>query len=453
MNRRALLRAGAASLVALPFLRLAERTARAHANGNAKRLIIFYHPDGVPGPSSNGDASAWHPTGNDTSFTLPPVLAALQPYRDRCVFFRGLSMGATDVGSHPGGAKKLLTGVDGGNGISLDVHLAQTVGANDPFRSLYLGAMANQNGASGDKHISYIAPGVTASPEDDPVAAFTRVFGGTGTTGGGGGGGSTDPRAARRLSVLDRAKADLDTLRGQLAGRERAKLDQHLEAVREVEQRIMGLPTGGGGSPASCTMPAIDATGLSSSTLYAPERFPQILRAQIDVMVQAMACGATRVGVIQSSVHTSELIMSRFANTPMYDPGFDMRSHQASHYGATHDDGHREYHAYVQQSAWWVEQFAYLLGQLKARPEDGGTMLDHSIVVSCTEVCDGNTHGHDDMPFIVAGGGSGRIRTGRLLQLGYRRHSDLLLSLAQAMGSSISAYGEASSGGVPGLLA
>ncbi len=452
MNRRSLLRAGAASLVALPFLRLAERAARAHSpSGTAKRLIIFYHPDGVPGPSSNGEASAWHPTGNDTQFTLPPVLAALQPYRDRCVFFRGLSMGATDVGSHPGGAKKLLTGVDGGNGISLDHHLAQTVGAGDPFRSLYLGAMANQNGASGDKHISYIAPGVTATPEDDPVAAFARVFGGTGTTTGGGG--TTDPRAMRRLSVLDRAKADLDALRGGLGGRERAKLDVHLEAVREVEQRIGAVGGGGGGGGATCSAPAIDATGLGASTLYAPERFPQILRAQMDVMVQAMACGATRVGVIQASIHTSELIMSRFANTAMYDPGFDMRSHQASHYGAAHDDAHREYHAFVQQSAWWVEQLAYLLSQLAARPEDGGTMLDHSIVLACTEVCDGNTHGHDDMPFIVAGGGSGKIRTGRLLQLGYRRHSDLLLSLAQAMGSSISAYGEASSGGVPGLLA
>ncbi|MGE3767019.1 MAG: DUF1552 domain-containing protein [Kofleriaceae bacterium] len=449
MNRRTLLRAGAASLVALPFVRLAEKAARAHApNDRAKRLIIFYHPDGVPGPSSNGEASAWHPTGNDTQFTLPPVLAALAPYRDHCVFFRGLSMGPTDVGSHPGGAKKLLTGVDGGNGISLDHHLAQTVGSGDPFRSLYLGAMANQNGASGDKHISYIAPGVTATPEDDPVAAFGRVFGATGTTTGGGG---TDPRAMRRISVLDRAKADLDALRSTLGGRERAKLDVHLDAVREVEQRIGGM--GGGTGGATCSAPSIEATGLGASTLYDPERFPQILRAQIDVMVQAMACGATRVGVIQASIHTSELIMSRFANTPMHDPGFDMRSHQASHYGASHDDSHREYRAFVQQATWWTEQLAYLLSQLAARPEDGGTMLDHSIVLACTEVCDGNTHGHDDMPFIVAGGGSGRIRTGRLLQLGYRRHSDLLLSLAQAMGSNISAYGDASSGGVPGLLA
>lgn len=443
MKRRDLLAGGAAALLALPFL----RRARGHAqNGHAKRLIILYHPDGVPGLSSNGDASAWHPTGNDTQYSLPPVLASLAPFRDRCVFFRGLSMGATDVGSHPGGAKKLLTAIDGGNGISIDQRLAQSVGAGAPFRSLYLGAMANQNGASGDQHISYVAPGVSATPDDDPVGAFARVFGGGGTTTGGG----TDPKRMRRLSVLDRAKSDLEQLRGGLGGSERSKLDLHLEALREVEQRISATGTGGG---ASCTAPSIDAAGITGSTLYAPDRFPQILRAQIDLMVQAMACGLTRVGVIQGSIHTSELIMSRFAGTPMYDPGFDMRSHQASHYGAAHNSSQREYAAFVHQARWWMDQLAYLLGQLAARPEDGGTMLDHSLVLSCTEVCDGNTHGHDDMPFILAGGGSGRIRTGRLLQLGYRRHSDLLLSIANAMGDGITAFGEASSGGVPGLLA
>jgi len=58
-------------------------------------------------------------------------------------------------------------------------------------------------------------------------------------------------------------------------------------------------------------------------------------------------------------------------------------------------------------------------------------MLDHSLVLACTEVCDGNTHGHDDMPFVLAGGGRGRIRTGQLFDFGYRRHADLLMTIAQ----------------------
>ncbi|MBK9034361.1 MAG: DUF1552 domain-containing protein [Myxococcales bacterium] len=445
IDRRAFLKLGGAALLAAPFARPG-RSVSAHAHaGTARRLIVFNFPDGVVGPSSDGEPSLWHPTGGETSFSLPAELAPLERHRGACVFFRGLSMGPADQGSHPGGAKKLLTGVDGGNGVSIDQHLAATVGATSPFRHLYLGAMARHNGASGDKHISYVAPGITVAPDDDPVAAFGRLFAGGSTSGGG-----PDPAAARELSVLDSAAGELEALRGALGERDRVRLELHLESLREVEARIMA--TGGGGG-ATCTDPRIDGDGLTPATLYAPERFPQILRAQTDLMVQAMACGLTKVGVIQASHHTSELIMSRFAGTPMYDPGFDMRSHQASHYGPRHDLAHREYRDYLAQRVWWVEQFAYLLDQLAARPEDGGTMLDHSLVLLATEVCDGNTHGHDDMPFVLAGGGGGAIRTGRLLSFDYRRHADLLVALAHAMGDPIGGFGEASSGPLPGLLA
>ena len=448
LTRRRLLQLGGAAAIAAPFLRPGR--VGAHAGDPARRLIIFYFPDGVVGPSQDGEPSQWHPTGTETSFTLPPTLMPLERHRGRCVFFRGLSMGPADQGSHPGGAKKLLTAVDGGNGPSIDQRLAATVGAGAPFRHLYLGAQANQNGASGDKHVSYVAPGITTPPEDDPVAAFARLFPGGG--GGGSGGAGGDPRTARRLSVIDHAKQELDALRGRLGTTEQTRLDLHLEALREVEARIQATAGGGGGGGGTCSDPAVDTSGLGPSTLYAPDRFPQILRAQTDLMVQAMACGLTKVGVIQGSHHTSELIMSRFPATPMYDPGFDMRSHQASHYGARHDPSRREFRDYLAQRRWWVEQFAYLLDQLAARPEDGATMLDHSLVLLCSEVCDGNTHAHDDMPFVLAGGGSGRVRTGRLLSFGYRRHADLLLAIARAMGDDLGSFGDASSGPLPGLL-
>jgi hypothetical protein len=130
-----------------------------------------------------------------------------------------------------------------------------------------------------------------------------------------------------------------------------------------------------------------------------------------------------------------------------------MRSHQASHYGAAQDLAHREYKAFVLQVKWWVEQFAYLLSQLAARPEGQGTMLDESLVLLCSEIADGNTHLHDDMPFVLAGGGSGTIRTGQTMNVGYRRHGDLLVAIANAMGDGLTSFGDASSGPLPGLLA
>jgi hypothetical protein len=93
MKRRDLIKAGGAALLAWPFVRMLERRANAHVTPtNARRLIIFYYPDGVPAASGNGQPSVWHPTGDGTQFQLTPMLASLAPYRDHCVFFRGLSM-------------------------------------------------------------------------------------------------------------------------------------------------------------------------------------------------------------------------------------------------------------------------------------------------------------------------------------------------------------------------
>ena len=80
-------------------------------------------------------------------------------------------------------------------------------------------------------------------------------------------------------------------------------------------------------------------------------------------------------------------------------------------------------------------------------------MLDESLVLLCSEISDGNTHLHDDMPFVLAGGGSGTIRTGQVMNVGYRRHGDLLVAIANAMGDGIGSFGDASSGPLPGLLA
>ncbi len=450
ITRRQLLKSVAGAAVTLPFWDAVLGTRPAWAlDGTSRRLIVFYFPDGVPGVSSNGEPSLWHASGGETSYTMPELLSPLSPFRDDLILFRGLSMGPTDSGSHPGGAKKLLTGVDGGFGESIDQVLARTVGASSVHRHLYLGVQATHNGATGDKHISYISPGVTTTPQDNPRAAFERLFGG-GTVGGG-----TDPESERRrqlrLSVLDGAMDDLADLRGRLGTTEQARLGVHLDALREVESRLQNTDVGP--SPATCSDPAIDTSSGEPSTLYDPDMFPAELRAQLDIMVTAMSCGLSRVGVVQASMHTSELIMSRFPGTELYDPGYDMRSHQASHYGASHDFGHREFADYVTQRRWWLQQFAYLLESLRSRPEGDGTMLDYSTVLLCTEVADGNTHLHDDMPFIVAGRGGGSLRTGRLLDVGYRRHGDMLAALGRSLGADMNGFGQDSGEALAGMLA
>ena len=85
------------------------------------------------------------------------------------------------------------------------------------------------------------------------------------------------------------------------------------------------------------------------------------------------------------------------------------------------------------------------------RPEGTGTMLDNSVVLLCSEISDGNSHSHDDMPFVLAGGAGGALRTGRLYNTSGRRHSDLLLTIARAMGDGAASFGQASSGPLPVL--
>jgi len=445
-DRRRFLQSLGGLAIAAPFYESLLHPRVAHAsNGNARRVIFLYYPDGVAGPSQDGQPSAWHGSGSEFDFQLPDQIGALRPWQDRSVFFRNVSMGETDAGSHPGGAKKLLTATDGGNNESIDQLLSRTVGAAHPWRHLYLGAQANHNGASGDKHISYFAPGQSIAPEDNPRRAFELLFGG----GSGGRPGERDDHVdPAAVSVIDGVLADMGALRSRLGSVEAAKLDLHLESLREVEQRIKGTTTLPPEDipetdPATCENPFLDTGGFSDGQLYDPEKFPDILKAQIDLMVLAMACGLTKVGTIQASHHTSELIMSRFPGSPMHDPNFDMRSHQASHYGSSHNWDSREFADFHRQREWWAMQYAYLLQRLAETPEGDGTMLDHSICVFVTEVCDGNTHLHDDMPIVVSGGGCGRINGGRLLDRGYRRHGELWVSLAHAMGEYVGGFGDA----------
>lgn len=442
-TRRRLLRGLASAAAAWPVAHLLGVPRQARALGEARRFIVFYFPDGIAGRSADGEPSLFPARLEGGRVRLSEILQPLSGIEDRCVFLNGLSMGPADEGSHPGGAKKLLTAVDGGFGVSVDQVLANTVGASAPVRHLYCGVQSAAGGASGDKFISYPSPGITTSPDDDPWRMRERVFGAmTGSSG-------EDTSAVDR-AILDVVRADVLELRGSLGAAERAKLDVHLEALNEVDAslRTMAMSMGG------CDSPELGAR-LDPAALYAPESFAAILRAQIDLAVSAMACGLTRVAVIQCSHHTSELIMSRIMGSPMYTPGYDMRSHQASHYGARHDRSHENtlFSRYLQQRVWWVRQFRYLIDQLAARPEGEGTMLDYSLVLLASEVADGNTHLHDDMPFVLAGGAGGSVAGGRVLDLHGRRHGDLLASICRAMGHAVDRFGDASSGPIPGLVA
>lgn len=440
VSRRGLLKALGGAAIALPFYDLL-RARPARAAVTAKRVIFFYFPDGVALPTGGSSLqNDFHAQGSGGDFQLSAQQEPLAPFKGDCVFLRGLSLGPADQNSHPGGAKKLLTGVDGGYGQSLDQYLAGTAGASAPWHHLYLGAQSKKSKdapLASDAYISYPSAGQSIVPEDDPLAAFTSLFGQ-----GGGQPGQAGPDPVD-VSVIDGVLDDMNSLKARLGGVEKTKLDLHLEALRETEKRIKGM---GGPLPATCDSPV--APAVDGGKLYDPAAFPDVLRAQMDLMVLAMACGLTKVGTLQASYHTSELLMSRFEGTELYTPGNDTGSHKASHYGTMDNP---LYPVFVKQCRWWMAQLAYLLDALDKRPDGDGTMLDTSLVVACTEVSDGNTHSHDDMPFLLGGRANGRLSTGRALSYNGARHSNLLSSIAHAMGEEV-CFGQECSGPLPGLL-
>lgn len=453
-NRRSFLRSLGAAALALPFYQLLDSKS-ARAGGVAKRVIFFYFPDGVAMGADGDLAQSWHCTGSENDFQLSNQLAPLDDFNGKsfkkdCVFLKGITLNLSD-GSHDDGAQKLLTNVFGGKGESLDHSLAYSPVGDAPYRHLYLGAMSLRDNSS-SKGISYPSygggggNGVPLTPQDNPRKVFESLFS---VPVGGGMGGMTGAPDPAKVSVIDGVLADMNALKNQLGSVEAQKLDAHLAALREVEKRIKGDGSTPVESPASCKSPVVDMSQFNDADCtmsYADPKFPDILKAQIDVMVLAMACGQSKVALLQASHHTAnELDMAMFPNTEMAVLHQHMRSHEASH---------NSQKDHIAQRRWFMRQFAYLLDRLESTPEPGGsgTMLDNTLVLACSEIASGPQHTHANMPFVLAGRAGGALKTGRFLQYNDLSHGALLVSIAQAMGQNINGFGEWNGGPVPGLL-
>ena len=429
LSRRHFLRGVGGSLVLAPFVSsIMQSRARAAA---AKRLLVVYVPDGcIPG--------RWHPTGSETSFTLPEMSAPLDPIKKHLVFLDGLTMysgGAT----HEGGAAKVLTGV---GPQSIDVHVGDKIGMNTPFRSLQLGVGATFQNGSGS--VSYIGDKQQVQPDDDPLNAFSRVFGGVG------GGADGDLAKRKKQSVLDAVLGDLSALKTQLGSTEKQKLELNTDSVREVEKRLMcGALSGGAG----CAMPTFDTRGFSVNpmdyypkTYHKEESFKTVGLMQMDLSALALSCGATNVATLMWSHAVSP--------TKLIETGVTTGNHDASHYGDASSQMAKDW---VTLKRWWMTQFVYLIQKLEATPDEGGTLLSNTLVLLCSELGDSNLHDHDRVPFVLAGGTNLGLRTGRYLDYRGKNkgknepHTKLLTTVANAVGVKIDSFGYTGEG--PGLLA
>jgi hypothetical protein len=431
-NRRGFL-SGLGALALAPALEAALHPRVARGAGAPAKALFVYVPDGcIP--------QLWHPTGTETNFVLPAMSEPLNAIKSECTFVDGLEMFAGGA-THEGGVRKVLTAT---GAQSLDVWLGRQTAAQVPFASLHLGVGANFENGSGS--MSFVGAGQEMKPEDNPLAAFDRLFGGAGATG------SAAAALVRQQeqSLLDRQLAELTALRARVGNEEKAKLDLHLTAVRDLERRLQS-----GAGAAVCSTAGFNAGGFRVAdndyypkTFHREDRFKQVGQLQQELAVLALACGRTRVASLMWSHPVSP--------TKITEAGSTLGNHDASHYGSP---GSASANAFVAMRRWFMQRFVELVQRLAATPDPaGGRLLDHTVVVLCSELGDGNNHDHRRVPFVVAGGRGLGLRPGRFLDLRGRgpgganvAHAKLLVSVARACGQSVDTFGYDGQG--PGGLA
>jgi hypothetical protein len=470
LSRRALLRGAGSVAIGLPFLEAMLRPGQSHAGGSVPlRFVVFYTPGGTL-------LDKWRPTGTETAYTLDPMLAPLNPWKDQLLFVDGLNLNITQIGvghPHSRGMAGILTGTqllpgtfDTGGGLaswaegpSIDQVIASRNSAlNLKFPSLEFSSGWAISGRSAGQ-VSYAAntinynlttgtKGVTKNPiapQIDQVAAFKRIWTDGSTSSG------TAPTAAitREKSILDAVQSQYTSLSAKLGSADKATLGAHLDMIRQMETSLTATVGGGGTTCIAPPMPtatnsAITGMMMSSTGVIVTENdVPQKGTIMTDLMVAALACDMTRVSTMQWADSEAKFIMDF---PPLNLPDY--------HHAYQHEHGFNPT-ALNQIYNWYAGNFAHLLTQMSAVQEaDGSTLLDNTLIFWITEIQKPDSHDQTNMPLVLAGKAQGKIRPGRWLQAkSGTPHNNLLVSILNSFGGTDTTFGDARycTGALPGL--
>jgi hypothetical protein len=430
---RRLLLGGAAVSVALPFFEsLAPREARGQAPSAPKRFLAYLAPNGF-------HMADFKPVGGTGALTLGPMMGGLEPVKDRVLVLSGLQNTKQDraMGDHAGGIGSFLSNrtvvfdQEKMGGPSIDQVIAAQVGGKTKLKSLELSGEVGFSDGYCDSgyrcavgnHISFDTAGTPLPKLFDTAAIFDRLFQGFDAN-------ASAADAARRAkyekSVLDNVLAQATELSGKLSPSDKLKLDEYLNAVRDVEMRI-----GVGEPDAGCMPPARTESALTDAQRHV------VLN---DLIALAFQCNVTNVASLMWGNMTS--------NRNYAFLGASGGHHDISHHG----DKPENISKLKVIGKWELDQLGALLAKLESLPDsDGRTVLDNTLVFYSSDISDGDAHNHDDMPVVLAGGAAG-FAMGRHLQLPDKPHfGQLFVSIARAFGANITQFGENGMSALPGL--
>ncbi len=414
-SRRGLLRGmlgGSAVAFGLPWL---EARAALCDTGFPKRFGLFTWGNGnLP--------DRWIPASTDAGWALSEQLEPLAAFQSRIAVCTGLEVKVPNISPHWSGAVALLTGQElVGDDDSwtvaaptIDEVVADVLGADTLYRSLLVGV-------ADDQTFSYQGPNAPNFGETSPFALYERLFGGTFREPGKKG--AVDPSLGRRRSVLDAVMGDLDRLSTRVSQADRIRLEAHADSVRDLEQRLARLEE---------DPPDLAACERASAP---DEDYPDIdgrpqlsakSRAFADLLAMSFACDQTRVFNLSHHKALSNVLFPEASD---------------GHHNNTHNEGGLQPEVH-DATLRVMAELAYLLEALDGIPEADGTVLDHSLILACSDVSEGRTHRLDEIPFVLAGGACGAIPMGRHVRsTGRENVNKAMFSVLTALDVPLTSWG------------
>ena len=350
----------------------------------------------------------WVPKTDGTNFEMPFVLTPLEPYREQLTVLSGLHSRSAEppAGQSPAdhwvaaaylcaNKPKRTAGTDIYAGTTIDQIIAQRIGQDTLLPSMQLavedpGANSSNCGegysCAYTNTISWSAPSKPLPMELNPQVVFERMFGD---------GSTVQERAARRehnRSVLDAITGSLARLRINVSRADRARLDEYADDIREIERRLQIAAKASAIAPAETTVP-----------VGVPESFDEHIKLQFDLLALAFRGDITRVGTL---LYARDLTQRSYPESGT-TTGFHSQSH--------HGEDPKRLEEYAKLNRYHISMLAHLVGRLASVPDGDGTLLDHSLILYGTNMGNSSMHYHYDVPHVLVGGASGRLKGGRHL--------------------------------------
>ena len=393
------------------------------------RLSIVFVPNGRI-------MSHWTPKAEGSNFQLPPTLGPLTPFQDRLLVLSELagkpdekllrSFGV-DAGPHATASSIFLTGVypkkHGQAGISVDQIAARELGKHTQLASLELSLESGETGGGGDgadsdaflNTISWRSPTTPLPTENNPRRVFERLFGESD---------STDPaERLRRIqedrSILDVVTQQVSSLARDLGPRDRTKLTEYLDAIRDVERRIQ---------VAEETRPR--DLPLMERPAGMPADYEEHARLMFDLQVLAFQSDMTRVSTFAMAREKSERAYREI--------GLEEGHHALTHHGSDATMISK----CTQIEKYHSQQFSYYLEKMRSTPDGAGSLLDHSIILYASSLSDGDSHYRGNLPVVLLGGG-GQLKGGRHIRYAEDTPlANLFLTILEMTGVPVEKFGD-----------